>query len=101
MTRTGTNYTLDEVWLPIAEGETVDTAHGWSEVPREDLPAGETGRWQKITWNDRLHFTNRPKTAADDPDHYILIEEEDLIRLVYNTKTGHTTAGRRPPAEPT
>ncbi len=83
------NYTLDEVWLPIAEGETVDTAHGWSEVPREDLPAGETGRWQKITWNDRLHFTNRPKTAADDPDHYILIEEEDLIRLVYNTKTGH------------
>lgn len=81
------NYTLDEVWMPIAEGSSVDTEHGWSEVPQESLPEGDTGRWQKIKWNEDLHFTNRPKTVEDDPDHYVLIEDGAHIRLVYQTKS--------------
>ena len=29
-----------------------------------------------------VHFTNNPKTAEADPDHYILIEDGSVIRLV-------------------
>ena len=67
------NYTLDEIWML-----------------KEDVSADSTDRADWIIYDaqQEFHFTNRPETANDEalqPYNFILIEEGDVIRLVYDT----------------
>ena len=64
-------YTLKEIW--VLEDET--KARGTTE-----------DGWKVVPYTSAIRFTNRKQTADANPD-YILIDENAIIRLVYDTKS--------------
>ncbi len=68
------HYTLKEVWI-LKEGKSAES------VTKSD--------WDVYTDPNGLHFTNRPQSAQQD--NTILIEDNDVIRLVFDTTTGSYT----------
>lgn len=74
-------YTLKQIWVLKEEYKYNEAiANSADETYTKD----ET-YWEKIDYTSSIRFTNRPQTAAANPD-YILIDENAVVRLVYDTK---------------
>lgn len=74
-------YTLEQIWVLKEEYRDNKTiANSAEEIYTKD----ET-YWKKIDYSSSIRFTNRKQTADVNPD-YILIDENAVIRLVYDTK---------------
>ncbi|MCI9402449.1 MAG: fibro-slime domain-containing protein [Oscillospiraceae bacterium] len=72
-------YKLTQIWVLNAGGDTEsEETNRYDEEIKKD--------WTAYDYSDTIRFTNRPETAAADPDNFILIETDAVIRLVYDTK---------------
>lgn len=66
VTREGGHYTLAEILVMKMNGE-----------------EAVTDKIYKYSPESQIQLTNNPRTAAENPDKYILIQEDTLLRMVY------------------
>ncbi len=89
------NYSLCEIWIQLGDNEQVpDGARVESEYVQDENGVERMVRWKVVDYNDSVRLTNLSSTAEKNPN-CILIENDAVIRLVYDTTNdpNHTEEG--------
>ena len=87
--RDNSNYRAQSVWV-LKKDENGNFKDPDTDVSKDNVHE-IWDIYSDVILPTDVHFTNNPKTAAEDPDHYILIEDGSVIRLVAMRTEGDFT----------